>query len=151
MVICPIGSYHSPSIAGPTVKMSEYVPACYTSEELAERARRSQRAARGQAAKPVDAFLVSGVTLNTSASDAFTATPITDPQMERGCQSIANRGTLIPDSTEGKHERFIRQILERQDPTGVIRVTHPTGIFTSETLPGGAPIADHLFVRAEAE
>ena len=131
--------------------MAEDVPAHYTSEELAERARSSQRAAQSQAAKPVDAFLVSGITLNTSASDAFTALPMTEPQMERGYQSIVNKGTLLPGSTEGDNEKFIRQILERQDPAGMIRVPYCRGTFTPETLPGGAPIADHLFVRAEVE
>ena len=131
--------------------MSDGGATFYTSDELARRARSSQKKARSRDAKPEDAFLVTGPTPYTSTGDPNLVTPITEPEMFNICTGIANKSKNPRGPNEGKGESRIRRVLERQDPSGAIRFSFAKDKYASDTLPGGAPIVDHLFVRAEAE
>ena len=131
--------------------MSDGGATFYTSDELARRARSSQKKARSRDAKPEDAFLVTGPTPYTSTGDPNLVTPITEPEMFNICTGIANKSKNPRGPNEGKGESRIRRVLESQDPSGAIRFSFMKDKYASDTLPGGAPIVDHLFVRAEAE
>jgi len=124
-------------------------PFSYPSDVLAKRARDSQRAARSREALPGDNFLVSGPTATVQDGDPVYAPPITEPEMARSCGQFASnaRGNHF----EGFYESFIRKTFELQDPSGAARFKLGNGAESHHSLPGGAPIVDHLYVRAQAE
>jgi len=125
-------------------------PTFYTSSELAQRARYSQRVARSREAKPSDNFLVSGPNTTVTKEDPVSAYPIPEPEMLRSCGTYAMQ--CRAGYEEGPHESLIRKTLELQSPDGAARFELTgSGDDCTAALPGGAPIADHLLVRAEAE
>ena len=125
-------------------------PTFYTSDELAQRARRSQEVARSRDARSSDNFLVSAPNSTVSETDPVAAYPIPEREMANSCGTYA--GSCRAGYQEGLHESLIRKTLELQSPDGAAKFKLTMcGADSSVSLPGGAPIVDHLLVRAEAE
>jgi hypothetical protein len=125
-------------------------PTFYTSDELAQRARRSQEVARSRDARSSDNFLVSAPNSTVSETDPVAAYPIPEREMANSCGTYA--GSCRAGYQEGLHESLIRKTLELQSPDGAAKFKLTMcGADSSVSLPGGAPIVDHLLVRAEVE
>ena len=124
--------------------MAHQPTSSHSGEELLSRARASQRLARGRRARPEDAFLVDAVTGRPSAGHPTGVVPFSTSLHTTVCKYLKQK--LPRNDGEGPHESEIRRILEMQDPT-TSRRFNTDGVCASDTLPGRAPIVDHLQVK----
>ena len=120
---------------------------------LAELARLAQLKARARHASPKDSFLVTPANSSSESSadaDPVAVQPLSDTDLKLAQTKLFMRGSSFPKQhqyPEGRSEEVVRRVLGAQSPRCVTQLPDQVG---SGSLPGNAPIIDHLFVRVAA-
>lgn len=130
-------------------RMSTQCSWIVSSEELAHRANASQVRARKRPARPEDAFLITLSADPIRSDDATGTVYFGNRDHDDACKYIARHASRKPK--EGEAEKTIRTTLEPQDPTGIAKFPVRGSYSESDTLPGRAPIVDHLYNRASVQ
>lgn len=116
--------------------------------ELFRRAQGAQLAARGKELRSDDQFLAVPRVSAPRLADAVGVIPLTGKQHHTITKHLSARVRAFPG--ERRHESTIRRVLEAQNPSQVTRFTVDS-VKSSDTLPGRAPLVDHLAARMEAD
>ena len=129
-------------------QMASNQQSSHTSADLAHRARSSQDEARRRPARPEDSFLVDEVLSRPSPGQPNGVLPFSNSLHGAVCGFL--KAKQARESGEGPHESEIRRVLSAQKPTESRRFQIGS-VSASDTLPGRAPLVDHLYVRAMAD